>query len=166
VPQKIGWRYQPHAHGKRPCGCPACLPRGSIKSRAIREKYDPEPRPVSYETLARTLRESSNTDTLIESLWSLRYKLRKTDPAFLERLMGINDAELQEHLALTLGHFKHENSKRMLLALCQHELSDVKEAAAESLFQLYRQDAGALLFAFRLDPAIGKVIENNGSFTR
>jgi hypothetical protein len=79
----------------------------------------------------------------------------------LERLMGIDDVELQEHLALTLGHFKHENSKRMLLGLCRHESADVKEAAAESLFQLYRQDAGALLVPFRLDPVIGKVIENN-----
>ena len=107
--------------------------------------------------------ESSDVDTLVESLWSLRYKVRKTDPAFLGRIMGIDDLELQEHLALTLGHFKHENSKRMLLALCGHASADVKEAAAESLFQLYRQDAGALLLAFKLDPVIGKVIEDNQS---
>jgi hypothetical protein len=71
LPQKIGWRYQPHAHGKRPCGCPACLPRGSIKSKKIRERYEPESKPVSYETLTRRLTESSDLDTLIESLWSL-----------------------------------------------------------------------------------------------
>src|SRR5690349_21561568 len=142
LPQKIGWRYQPHAHGTRPCGCPVCLPRGSIKSRSIRERYDPESKPVPYETLVRRLTESSDIETLIESLWSLRYKLRKTDPAFLERLMHIDDIELQEHLGRTLGYFKHENSKRMLLELCRHESADVKEAAAESLFRLYGQDAG------------------------
>lgn len=163
LPQKIGWRYQPHAHGKRPCGCPACLPKGSIKSKKIRERYDPESKPASYETLTRRLTESSDVDTLIESLWSLRYKLRQTDPAFLERLIGIDDLELQEHLALTLGHFKHENSKRMLLTLCRHESAAVKEAAAESLFQLYRQDAAAMLFPFRSHPVIGRVIEDNES---
>lgn len=166
LPQKIGWRYMPHAHGKKPCGCPACLPRGSIKSRNIRERYDPDSRPVSYETLTRRLTESSDTDTLVESLWSLRTKLRKTDPAFLERLMGFDDLELQEDLAITLGHFKHDNSKRMLLALCAHDCADVKEAAAESLFQLYRQEAGPVLSAFVSDPVISKVIEEHQAHSR
>lgn len=162
LPQKIGWRYQPHAHGKKPCGCPACLPRGSIKSRSIRERYDPQPT-VRYETLRRTLTESCDPDSLIESLWLLRYKRRKTDPAFLERLMSLENIEVQEHLAMTLGHFAHENSKRMLLTLCGHESANVKESAAESLFRLYGRDAGALLFPYRLDSVIGKVIEDNQS---
>jgi hypothetical protein len=38
--QVIGWRYYPGAHGARPCGCPACLPRGEIRSRAIRARYE------------------------------------------------------------------------------------------------------------------------------
>lgn len=41
LPQKIGWRYQPHAHGKKPCGCPACLPRGSYGGRRIRDEMSP-----------------------------------------------------------------------------------------------------------------------------
>lgn len=142
LPQKVGWRYQPHAHGKRPCGCPACLPKGSIKSRSIRDRYEPEPVRVPYETLTRTLAESSHLDTLIESLWLLRNKRRKTDPAFLQRLMSIGDAELHEELAITLGHFKHDNAKRMLLALCEHDSAAVKEAAAESIVQLYGREAG------------------------
>ena len=36
----IGWRYYPSAHGHRPCGCPACLRRGEIKSRRIRRDYE------------------------------------------------------------------------------------------------------------------------------
>jgi hypothetical protein len=40
VPQVIGWRYFPGAHGKRVCGCPVCLPLGTIKSRALREAFD------------------------------------------------------------------------------------------------------------------------------
>jgi hypothetical protein len=161
LPQKIGWRYQPHAHGKRPCGCPACLPRGSFNAKGIRERYGVEPPPIPYETLKTTLAKSCDPDSLLECLCHLRAKRRKADPAFLERLMSIDDAELQEDLAITLGHFMHDNSKRMLLALCEHESAGVKEAAAESLFQLFRHQARVLLSAFESDPVIGKVIVDN-----
>jgi len=40
LPQVLGWRYFPGAHGTKPCGCPACLPKGEMKSRAIRERYE------------------------------------------------------------------------------------------------------------------------------
>lgn len=39
LPQGLGWRYFPEAHGRRPCGCPACLRPGEIKSRKIRERH-------------------------------------------------------------------------------------------------------------------------------
>jgi hypothetical protein len=38
VRQVVGWRYSPGSHGKRPCGCPACQPRGEIRSRKLRER--------------------------------------------------------------------------------------------------------------------------------
>ena len=40
VRQVVGWRYFPGAHGRRPCGCPVCQPRGEIRSRKIRERYE------------------------------------------------------------------------------------------------------------------------------
>jgi hypothetical protein len=40
VRQVTGWRYFPGAHGKRPCGCPVCQPRGAIRSQKLREKYE------------------------------------------------------------------------------------------------------------------------------
>jgi len=39
LPQVIGWRYMPGAHGNKPCGCPVCLPKGAIRSRKIRNKF-------------------------------------------------------------------------------------------------------------------------------
>jgi hypothetical protein len=36
----VGWRYYAGAHGKYVCGCPACMPRGSIKSRKFREAFE------------------------------------------------------------------------------------------------------------------------------
>ncbi|HKU99138.1 MAG TPA: hypothetical protein VJR58_27845 [Vineibacter sp.] len=40
LPQLVGWRYFPGAHGKRPCGCPACQPRGGIKTRKLRDAFE------------------------------------------------------------------------------------------------------------------------------
>ena len=42
LPQVVGWRYFPDAHGSRPCGCPGCLAKGEIRSRAIRRRYEGE----------------------------------------------------------------------------------------------------------------------------
>jgi hypothetical protein len=39
LPQVIGWRYYPGAHGRRPCGCPFCQ-RGNYGARRLREKFD------------------------------------------------------------------------------------------------------------------------------
>lgn len=41
LPQVVGWRYYPGAHGKRPCGCPYCQ-RGEYGGRRLREKYESE----------------------------------------------------------------------------------------------------------------------------
>ncbi len=46
VSQVIGWRYYPDAHGKRPCGCPVCIPRGSIKSRRLRDAFEASMNPA------------------------------------------------------------------------------------------------------------------------
>ncbi|WP_066384710.1 MULTISPECIES: hypothetical protein [unclassified Anabaena] len=40
LPQVLGWRYYPEAHGNKPCGCPVCSPRGEIKSRRIRQAWE------------------------------------------------------------------------------------------------------------------------------
>ena len=40
LPQVLGWRYHPKSHGTKPCGCPYCQSRGTIKSRKIRKAYE------------------------------------------------------------------------------------------------------------------------------
>jgi hypothetical protein len=40
VPQGVGWRYLPGAHGRRPCPCPVCLPRGGFNSARLRRRLD------------------------------------------------------------------------------------------------------------------------------
>lgn len=40
LPQVIGWRYQPDSHKKWYCGCPICVPSGSIKGRQKRDDWE------------------------------------------------------------------------------------------------------------------------------
>jgi hypothetical protein len=40
LPRVVGWRHYPGAHGRRPCGCQACVARGGIKTRRLREGYE------------------------------------------------------------------------------------------------------------------------------
>ncbi len=40
VPQVLGWRYFPNAHGRKPCGCPYCQWSGGIKTRKLREEFE------------------------------------------------------------------------------------------------------------------------------
>ncbi|MEV5745671.1 hypothetical protein AB0L30_36905 [Microbispora rosea] len=39
VNQVTGWRYMPNAHGRPPCGCPVCNPRGGYGAAKIRKAY-------------------------------------------------------------------------------------------------------------------------------
>jgi hypothetical protein len=48
----VGWRYYPDAHGRPLCVCPVCVPRGSIKSRRLREAWQAQ----------RTLREAKTSE--------------------------------------------------------------------------------------------------------
>jgi hypothetical protein len=132
LPQKIGWRYKPRVHGNRPCGCSACQ-RGLYGARKIREAYDPPETRIAYDVIKAEIEAISDPDELCEWLFHLRDKRRYADPAFLERLLDIDDEWLQQELAVTLACFRHKNAKRLLLVLSEHESPDVKEAAAESL---------------------------------
>jgi len=40
VSQLAGWRYYPDAHRKPVCGCPVCVPPGTIKSKKLREAFE------------------------------------------------------------------------------------------------------------------------------
>ena len=39
VPQGVGWRYYPDAHGRRPCTCPMCLLRGEFGAANLRRRF-------------------------------------------------------------------------------------------------------------------------------
>jgi hypothetical protein len=139
LPQNIGWRYQPDAHGKQPCPCPRCI-RGLYGAQSIREKFDPLPPRLPYAMRKAAVIASSNADEVISALWALVDKRRRADPAFLAHLMDSKDVDVQTELASLLSYYRHPNSKSMLLKLHEHKVAEVREAAAESLHQLYPQE--------------------------
>ena len=40
LPQVLGWRYYPGAHGTAPCGCPFCQQYGRPGSRKLRDRFE------------------------------------------------------------------------------------------------------------------------------
>ncbi len=40
LPQVVGWRHYPGAHGRRPCGCSFCQRDGRPGSRTLRQRYE------------------------------------------------------------------------------------------------------------------------------
>ncbi len=134
LPHGVGWRYKPHAHGKPLCGCPVCLPRGSARSKAIRERLEPQPKlPSLPEVKARLAEAALDEDDVTELLWALRRKHRRTDPAFLAGLLATGSVSMQEDVALTLPFFRHPESVRMLRSPAMSGTSEVAAAAAEGL---------------------------------
>lgn len=45
LPQVVGWRYHPEVRETEFCGCPMCVPAGSIKSRRKRDRWEQEQLP-------------------------------------------------------------------------------------------------------------------------
>jgi len=52
VSQIAGWRYYPGAHGKPVCGCPVCVPLGTMKSRRLRDAFERSMNPEPDEPIA------------------------------------------------------------------------------------------------------------------
>jgi hypothetical protein len=139
VSQTVGWRYMPHAHGRELCGCPSCLPRGSIKSRRLRERLEPDVvRPSLNDVKARLLDES-DADEIIELLWALRDKRRRSDPVFLEPLMASESKPVLEEIALTLPFFWHARSAQLLEVLANDEDTNVATFAREGLTEILKR---------------------------
>lgn len=139
VSQTVGWRYMPHAHGRELCGCPSCLPRGSIKSRRLRERLEPDAvRPSLNDVKARLL-EKSDADEIIELLWALRGKRRRSDPVFLEPLIANESKPVLEEIALTLPFFWHARSAQLLEVLANDEDINVATFAKEGLAEILKR---------------------------
>ncbi|GAA0578018.1 hypothetical protein GCM10010172_73550 [Paractinoplanes ferrugineus] len=112
VPQGVGWRYLPAAHGRRPCPCPACLTRGAFKVAALRRRfpYDNPPRPKSE--LMTELRVSTTADEIIDVLCGLG-RGRRGGAEELAYLADHPDPDVRDTLASVLRAYRGREARRL-----------------------------------------------------
>ncbi|GIH14947.1 HEAT repeat domain-containing protein [Rugosimonospora africana] len=112
VPQGVGWRYLPGAHGRRPCPCPACLSRGGYKVSRLRQRfpYDEPPRPKS-ELMAR-LRTATTADEIIDVLCALGRR-RRGGAEELAYLADHPDQDVRDTLESILGAYRGREARRL-----------------------------------------------------
>lgn len=112
VPQGVGWRYLPAAHGRRPCVCPACVTRGGYKVARLRRRfpYDEPPAPKS-ELMAR-LRTAATADEIIDVLGELG-RGRRGGAEELAYLADHPDIHVRDSLESVLGVYRGREARRL-----------------------------------------------------
>ena len=121
VPQGIGWRYLPNAHGRRPCGCPACTSPGTPGSGRIRRRHaaseDRDPTPV----LMARLIAATTVDDIEEALWAMGGRSRG-NTGELAYLLNHPSLVVRQALYDLLTRYRGPEAKRMRAALATDPL--------------------------------------------
>lgn len=128
VRQVTGWRYQPNAHGRRPCVCPACLGRGEYKAAVLRRRFDTDPPDLTKPQLLRQLRNATNDDDVITALYDLGRRSRGD----IDDVAGFADhanPEVRYALAWALHRYRGTEARRLLARLTTDPDPEVRRAA-------------------------------------
>ncbi|WP_194896474.1 HEAT repeat domain-containing protein [Catenulispora pinisilvae] len=126
----VGWRYEPTAHGRRPCPCPACMARGEYRISRIRDKSEYfdrshiRPRQEVMEKL-RTAQEGAAIVELLDEL----HGRRQSDVFRVAHLADHPDPAVREALAYALYGFNRKAAAELLERLRSDPVKDVREAA-------------------------------------
>ncbi len=130
IPKPMFWRYEPKAHGKKPCQCPMCILRGGFKTNRIKEKTEV---PFSRDRAKEIILASNDEDELLEAIIRLKGKWKKESPQFLKRLLDFEDEYLLYELVGLLHEYCNPLAKEYKEKLsCSHD-EEVKELAIEYL---------------------------------
>jgi hypothetical protein len=158
LPQKLGWRYYPGSHLKKPtCACPVCMPKGSIKGRRLRDKIEPVKKKRNFNEIINLLKIETDENEIEDILWEIKNFPRRADPMQLIFLLNKKSNQVNQSLALALSVFKHRNTKGILLGLLKSADDDTKEFAADSLLKLYGLEIKAFLLEMK-DPIIDRAV--------
>jgi hypothetical protein len=123
VPQGVGWRYLPAAHGRRPCPCPACLRGGEFKVASLRRRFPDRPPPKPKSELMPLLRAATTAEEIIDVLWQLGRGWRGGAEE-LAYLADHPDHEVRETLESVLSAYRGREARRL------RERLQVADAAA------------------------------------
>lgn len=137
IPKPMGWRYEPHAHGKEPCPCPVCIQRGGFKTNKLRED---DSHSISRLEAKEIIAKSNDDDDIWLALLRLSGKRRKESPEYLKRLLEFSDDYLLEALVGLLAEFRHPLAKEYLSILASSDNEDIKELATEYLSKEYKAE--------------------------
>jgi len=128
IPQGIGWRYLPAAHGRRPCACPACLQPGTYKVDRLRRRFpydQPSSRPKSE--LMAQLRAATTADEIIDVLCELSTR-RRGGAEELAYLADHPDQDVRDTLESVLPVYRGREARRLRERL---QLSDTSPSASD-----------------------------------
>jgi hypothetical protein len=138
VPQSVGWRYLPDAHGRRPCTCLGCRERGAYGARRLLERLPhpdggpPPPVPVLLQRIASADDPATVKDTL---RW---FAQRRRGPVgALTHLTTHPDPEVREALVFAVSRWSTPGVAELLDALAVDPSPDVRDAV-----EIVREDAG------------------------
>jgi hypothetical protein len=112
VPQGVGWRYLPGAHGRRPCPCPACLQRGAYKVAKLRGRSPYEEPPSPKNELMAQLRTATDADEIIDILSELG-RSRRGGAEELTYLAEHPDPHVRDTLASVLRAYRGPEARRL-----------------------------------------------------
>ncbi|MBX3164173.1 MAG: hypothetical protein KF900_06795 [Bacteroidetes bacterium] len=141
LPQKLGWRYYPSSHNKKPtCACPVCISSGSIKGKKLRDKIEPPVKEMGYGEAILKLKTAESEDEIDDLLMTIRRTKRRADPSDLLFLLDKKSNSVNQSVALALAMYRHKNTRAVLLQLLTSNDNDTKEFAAGSLLKLYGQE--------------------------
>jgi hypothetical protein len=159
LPPKIGWRYFPHSHHRKPtCACPVCIRRGSMKGNKLREKLEPPAKKVNFDQLLSRLMAETDEFEIDSLLCSIQSSRRRSDPNQLLFLLERKSDSINQSLAMALSAFRHENTKKVLEQLLESKDADTREFSAYSLLDLYGVEAETFLKKLN-DSVIQQAIE-------
>ena len=115
VPQGIGWRHMPGAHGTRPCPCPGCLTPGTPGTARIRRRYPFAPLPTKPQIMA-ALRAATTPEQIIDALHDLSRRSRG-DAGELAYLADHPDPEVRRVLHMTLTSYRGAAARLLRIRL-------------------------------------------------
>ena len=133
IPKPMGWRYQPHAHGNRPCPCPMCIQAGGYKTNALKEKPEPT---MSRNEAKEIIASSRDEEQIWDAITCLQGKWKKYSPEYLAHLLNAKEDYVIYSLIELIAEHRHPLSIEYLHKLAQHPDDDVKQDALEKLEEL------------------------------
>jgi hypothetical protein len=126
IPKPMGWRYEPNAHGKRPCPCPMCIQFGGYKTSGLKEHNEEEMTRLQAKQIVET---SNNEDELSDAVRRLQGKWKRESPEYLERLLTFTDEYLLYDLVELLAEYRHPLTKKYLRLLAASDDEDASQLA-------------------------------------